>query len=284
MPAAAAAAIERVIDPGSLALSIFHNATDGPAASDRTITSIVEACPDQTRLETLVAETAGRLGIATPLLTVCWLPADGWAARSIEDHQPIRLGRFFIHGSHERAAAPRWSLRIDAGVAFGTGRHESTSGALLAIDRLARRRRYRRALDIGTGSGVLALAMARLFRRPVVATDIDQTAVDVARGNAAINRLTPFVQLLVTDGFRHPAIASGGPYDLIVMNILLQPIVAMAPDCTAELAAGGHLVLSGLLRSQTAAVIARYRALGLVLGGRIAIGEWETLVLQRLVR
>lgn len=170
---------------------------------------------------------------------------------------------------------------MDAGRAFGNGRHETTYGCLLALDHLAKTRRYRQPLDLGCGAGVLALAMARLWRVPVVATDIDPWAVAVARDNARRNHLHPWVRPLLSDGFAHPNLAAGAPYDLIMANILARPLQRLAPAIAQHLAPGGRVVLSGLLAKQDAQVRAAYMAQGLYLRRRRLLGEWLTLELTR---
>ena len=150
----------------------------------------------------------------------------------------------------------------------------------MAIERLAHSRAYRRPLDIGTGTGVLAMAMARLFRAHVIASDNDPLAVEVARRNVARNELGGWVRIWEGDGFGGSAVSRGGPYDLIVMNLLLGPIIVMAPAVARHLTSDGRVILSGLLRRQARTVIARYVALGLRLESRITAGEWETLVLR----
>jgi ribosomal protein L11 methyltransferase len=278
VPEAAVPEFEAAIEAQSLALSVFPV---GPAAHGRCLLSAIMAeRPNPADLRALLGVAAVRAGIGSPQADIAWLRAAGWVEHSLDLLPPIRVGRFRIRGSHHPPIGGPSSLCIDAGAAFGTGGHESTRGCLMAIERLAHSRAYRRPLDIGTGTGVLAMAMARLFRAHVIAGDNDPLAVDVARRNVARNELTGWIRIREVDGFGASAVSRGGPYDLIVMNLLLGPIIVMAPAVNRHLTGDGRVILSGLLRRQARTVIARYVALGLRLESRITAGEWETLVLR----
>jgi len=209
------------------------------------------------------------------------LPERDWLAENRRDFPPQRIGCFFIHGSHwhGRAAPSSIPIEIDAATAFGTGEHPSTRGCLLALDRLARRRRFRRPLDIGTGSGILAIAAAKRLRRPVVAGDIDPEAVRVARHHARRNGLASRARFLRTAGYRRRALRRH-KYDLILANILARPLALMARDLKRTLAPGGTAVLAGLLRRQEPFVLAAHRAQHLSLEHRLVIEGWSTLVLR----
>jgi len=206
-----------------------------------------------------------------------------WVTENQESFPPIRVGGFFIHGSHHRQAPPPGSiaLRIDAATAFGTGEHATTRGCLLALTALAKRRRFRRVLDVGTGTGILAMAAARRWSCKVLAADIDAGSLHVAQVNLRGNRLAGLVRLVRSDGYRHPAIRRMVPFDLVTANILARPLAAMAGDLAANLAANGVAVLSGLLTRQVPLVLAAHRAHRLMLRRRIAVEGWETLVLSR---
>ena len=210
------------------------------------------------------------------------LPEQNWVARSLEGLAPVRAGPFLVHGAHGRAAVGGndIGIEIEAGLAFGTGHHDTTAGCLMAIDRLAKSRPIRRALDVGTGSGVLAIAIAKRTKAGVVATDIDPVAVQVARENVRLNGVAMRVRLVTAAGLNHPVIAAGAPYDLIVANILAGPLVALAPAIRRALAPGGAVVLSGLTLEQERRVAAAYRNVGLVRDRAIRRGEWATLVLR----
>jgi ribosomal protein L11 methyltransferase len=209
------------------------------------------------------------------------LPDRDWLAENQLAFPPLRVGRFFIYGSHHRGRVPAGAIGImlDAATAFGTGEHPSTRGCLMALDRLARRHRFRRPLDVGTGTGILAVAAAKLLHRRVLASDIDRGAVRVARHNVARNGVAGLVRVSGADGYRHRAIRKL-PYDLILSNILARPLALLARDLARTLMPGGRAVLSGLLRRQEPIVLAPHRGCGIVLEHRSVIDGWSTLVLR----
>ncbi len=225
---------------------------------------------------------AAALGVAPPEVVVEALPEADWLAENRKDFSPLRVGRFFIHGADARERAPPGAIALEvaAATAFGTGRHATTRGCLIALDRLAGRHRVRRALDMGCGTGVLAIAVARIWGAPVVAVDLDAEAVRVARGNARVNGVADLVSVVRGDGYAAPPVARHAPYDLVTANLLARPLRAMAPDLAARLAPGGVAVLSGLLRGEAVAVTAAHRAQGLRPGDRIDRGDWTTLVMN----
>ena len=215
--------------------------------------------------------------------TLAPLAPKDWVSESQKMLPPVDAGRFYIHGSHDapHPAASRHNLLIDAGAAFGTGLHETTFGCLTALDDLHKSRHFTRPLDLGCGSGVLALAIAKAWRVPVTASDIDPIAMDVTRANAARNRLAPLLTYIVAPGLEHRLLREKAPYDLIVANILAWPLVKMAPDIARALDQRGVLILSGLLGTQETMVRRAYLQQGLKLKCRYAIGDWTTLVLHR---
>lgn len=241
--------------------------------------------PDRARVNALIATAAAAAGVPEPEVQSQPLPDVDWLQQSYESIPPIHAGRFYVYGRHHMdrpKPAGKIAFRIEAAQAFGTGHHESTQGCLLALDDLAKRGiRVQRGLDVGTGTGVLAFAMARLWRCPVVAADNDPIAVRVCRENARENGVWRRVSGVVSDGYAHRAIRAGAPYDLITANILAEPLVQMAGRLDAHLAPGGHAVLAGLLTRQARRVFRRHRAQGLVLDRRIALGDWTTLVLTK---
>jgi ribosomal protein L11 methyltransferase len=200
-----------------------------------------------------------------------------WLAENRRAFPPQRIGRFLVHGSHWREERPASSIavEIDAANAFGTGEHPSTRGCLLAFDRLARRRRFRRVRDIGTGSGILAIAAAKRLRRTVDASDIDPVAVAVTRHHARRNGVARLVRPRCAAG------AGRGRYDLVFANILARPLMSMARDLARVAVPHGRVILSGLLRRQEAAVLAAYRAQGLALDFRLVVDGWSSLVLRK---
>jgi len=195
----------------------------------------------------------------------------------------VRAGRFFLYGAHDAGRVPAGviPIRIEAGLAFGTGHHESTTLCLEAITLLGRGRRPQRILDLGCGTGVLAIAAAKLWRQRVLASDIDPVATEVAGDNARMNGVRPLVRAIVADGMTSPAIQAGAPYDVIVANILAGPLQLLAPALSVALARGGAVVLSGLLRDQELQVETCYRAQGLKRRKALRKGPWSALVLAR---
>lgn len=204
-----------------------------------------------------------------------------WEARSRDSFPPLSVGRFTIVSAGDAAPRGRFTLAVEAGAAFGSGRHETTQGCLLALDRLARRRRVGRAFDIGTGSGILTVAVARLWPARVLALDNDPMAVAAAQATVRRNALSRRVAVVQGAGFRTASAARLGRADLICANIRAQPIASMAPAFARHLRPRGALVLSGLLAAEEALVLAALRAFRLRLRHRIAVGAWVTLILTR---
>ena len=214
-------------------------------------------------------------------VTVETLADADWLAMALSGLPPVRAGRFFVFGVHDRGRAPlnTVNLRIEAGAAFGTGHHGTTVGCLLAYDALRKRRRFERVLDVGTGTGVLAIAAARTGARLCVGTDIDRVSVRIARENATVNRAD--VRFVHANGLSHRAVAAAAPYDLVFANILARPLTHLAQAIREATAPGGSVILSGLLRSQARTVLAAYRSRGFRLEHRLNRDAWTTLVLRR---
>ena len=237
--------------------------------------------PDEPGLRELVRLVAG--AAAADGLSIKPIADADWVTQSLAGLRPVRAGRFVVHGAHDRAhlRANDISIEIEAALAFGTGHHGTTRGCLLALADLAKRQRARRVLDIGTGTGVLAIAAARLLRTRVVAGDIDPVAVRAARGNARLNRVELMVAFSRAAGTRAQAITARAPYQLIFANILLAPLMRLAVPLRKLAAPGARIVLSGLLPNHANAVLAIYRAQGLTLERRVALEGWVTLVMRR---
>ena len=249
------------------------------------VEALFDRMPAPGEIASVLEPVADALDMVCPRIAVDPLPERDWVAESLRALGPVEAGRFRVIGSH-LADGPRsgTTLLVEAGPAFGSGHHETTRGCLLALDWLARGRRPARVLDLGCGSGVLALAAAAAFRTPVLAADIDAAAVRTARENARLNGLGPWVQATQSDGFENPALRRAGPFDLVLANILAEPLKALALEIARHLAPDGILVLSGLLAHQETAVRAAYRAWGLVPLRRFTLGNWPTLALSRPVR
>ena len=207
------------------------------------------------------------------------LPNEDWVAKSLESLKPIQVGQFFIHGSHDRDVVPDGviPIEIDAAQAFGTGHHESTSGCILEIARLLNLRNFYSALDIGTGTGLLSIVIAKVARIPVFATDIDSIAVNIAKENVTINQVGGFVKVLVADGVNHSVIRGKGQFDLIVANILANPLIKMAKNISKCVVKGGVLVLSGLQINDESKVKSMFSAHGLVFLHRNLYNNWVVL-------
>lgn len=210
------------------------------------------------------------------------LPDIDWIAKSLEGLKPVRAGRFIVHGSHDRdkVRVNDLAIEIEAGQAFGTGHHGTTAGCLEVIGEVVRSRTVRNALDLGTGSGVLAIAVRKLKRVPVLATDIDPVAVAVAAENARSNGIVEGIEFRVAPGFHSTAFGEYGPFDLIIANILARPLMKMAPQLVTHLAPGGSVILSGILASQRWKVIAAYNGVGLAHVRTIWRNGWVTIHLR----
>jgi ribosomal protein L11 methyltransferase len=209
--------------------------------------------------------------------------AEGWLARNLEQFPEQLIGqRFAVRGTHETAPPiyGRLTLTVDAGLAFGSGEHGSTRGCLRALEHTAHRQ-PRRILDLGTGSGILAMAAAKLLHRPVIATDIDPWSVRVTRQNATLNGVSKLIRPALADGWKTRATSAGAPYDLVFANILARPLCSMAYALSQHLKPGGHAILAGLLATQERMVLAAHRRQGLVLEKRFPEGQWSALLLRK---
>jgi ribosomal protein L11 methyltransferase len=211
------------------------------------------------------------------------LPETDWVAKSLEGLKPVSAGRFLVHGRHDRGQLKPndLGLEIEAGQAFGTGHHGTTAGCLIAIEREAKTRPILNALDVGSGSGVLAIALAKRAKAHVLASDIDPVATKVADENVRLNGVAARVRCITAVGLIGRAFACRAPYDLIVANILAAPLAALAPAIRRAIAPGGTVILSGLLPAQRARIVAAYRGRGLVLVRSMIVDGWLTLVLRR---
>jgi ribosomal protein L11 methyltransferase len=211
-------------------------------------------------------------------------PDINWVAKSLEGLAPVVAGGFYVYGSHETRPVPSGliGLKIDAAEAFGTGHHETTIGCLEAIARTLKRDKPKALLDIGTGTGVLAIALAKRLRQPVIASDIDPIAVRTTISNANDNGVGRYVVAIEADGLEHQTIVRNAPYDLIVANILAGPLQTLAPGVARIAGRGATVILSGILNTQASRVVAAYARQGMILRQRLTKKEWTTLILVRL--
>ncbi len=239
--------------------------------------------PSSETLTAVVAIAAARASIPEPDVVCLPLPVTDWVAETQRSFQPLQAGRFFVQPSHYEGLSPAGAhvITLDAGAAFGTGEHATTKGCLLALDQLARARRFAKPLDLGCGSGILSIAAAKTWHVGVMASDIDPQAVIVARANARQNRVSALVDVSCSNGFAARPLRRAAPYDLILANILARPLVGLSLAIRRHVAPDGICVLSGLLAHQEREVSAAYRRQGFRLVRRIPIDGWHTLILAR---
>lgn len=269
---AAAAALEAEPATEALTYSILEEDEDHDVWR-------IDAFPTTDQEREAIAAVLARFGdlrVSTEVLA----DAD-WLAMALSGLPPVRAGRFFVYGAHDRGLAPASTvnLRIEAGAAFGTGHHGTTVGCLLAFDELLKARRFPKVLDVGCGTGVLAIAAARTGSELAVGTDIDRVSVRIANENATLNRAG--AEFVHASGLGHPAVRTRGPYDLVFANILAPPLVALSQDIRNALKPGGLAILSGLLRTQERRVLAAYLSKGFKLQRRLHRDAWATLVVRR---
>lgn len=263
------------MDPAPTGVGVFEM-EDGSGLWE--VGGYFEEAPDTTALAVLSAAMGAKD------FTISKLPETDWVAHVRRELAPVEAGRFFVYGSHDADRVPEGCepLLIEAAMAFGTGHHGTTLGCLKALDRLANDGFVgRRVVDIGCGTAVLAMGAARIWEDTVLASDIDEVAVDVARANVVANDLQGRVNCVEAAGFDHPALASAAPFDLVFANILKGPLVALAPDMAGAMQADGYAILSGILNEQADDVVEVYAQNGINLHHRESIGDWTTLVLRK---
>jgi ribosomal protein L11 methyltransferase len=265
-------------DPTETAIAAFEQ-DDGTAKPPWLVEVYFRAMPDEDSVRDLIALAAG------PDMEVAFdsFGDKDWVAASLEGLAPVRAGRFTIHGSHDRNQVPANTvgIEIEAALAFGTGHHGTTRGCLLALDSLLKRKSPKRPLDIGTGTGVLAIAAARALHLPVLASDIDPVAIATARNNIRFNKAGSYVRSFVARGTTAHAMQANKPFDLVFANILLGPLMRLAAPMSKLLAPDATVILSGLLHAHANAALSAYRAQGLHLIRQIKLDEWTTLVLAK---
>jgi ribosomal protein L11 methyltransferase len=260
---------------GQAAIAAF----EGPGGRWDITVHFAEA-PDQAQVRELVGIAAG--DEVEKDITFDTVEAKDWVKATLEELVPVRAGRFIVHGHHDRSRVPpnKLGIEIEAALAFGTGHHGTTRGCLLLLDSVLKARRPKRVLDLGTGTGVLAIAAAKALQISVLASDIDPLSVKVAHDNARLNGTGDLVETIRATGFSAPQFAHRGPFDLVLANILANPLRQMATPMARHLAPSASIILSGLLPHQAQSVIAAYRARGLVLERHIRIEGWSSLLMR----
>jgi ribosomal protein L11 methyltransferase len=272
LDAAAAEAAETALEPFAISTSRYEVA-GGPVWE---VAALIKGAPARRAIREALAP------FGAPSFAP--LPPKDWLAESRKALPPVAAGRFYLRGSHVRGPTPRGKLAllVDAGAAFGTGRHETTKGCLLALDRLARAGRgFHNILDLGCGSGVLALAAAQLWSGPVLAVDNDPAAVRVARENVALNGLVGRIRVIRSDGFAAAGLRSRAPFDLVMANMLAGPLISLAPALARSLAPGGRAILSGLMTDQAPEVLEAHKRQGLVPESERRLDDWSVLLLRK---
>ena len=264
------------LDAGEAAIAAF----EGPDGRWDITLHFGEA-PDEARIRELVRLAGGDEVARSVRYDV--VEAKDWVKATLEDLIPVHAGRFIVHGQHDRAKVPpnMLGIEIEAALAFGTGHHGTTRGCLMLLGHVLKAHRPRRVLDLGTGTGVLAIAAAKALHDQVLASDIDMLSVKVAAENARLNGVGPLVEVTWGSGFSAPRLRQRRPFDLVLANILANPLRQMATAMSAHLAGGARVILSGLLSAQAPSVIAAYRARGLVLEREIRIDGWSSLLLHK---
>jgi len=265
-----------VFEPAETASAAFEDEASQLDPKPWIVEIYLGAGVDEAQVRALLADIVGVELVAT--IVTERIARQDWVARSLAGLAPVRAGRFLVHGGHARTdvRSNDVALEIEAALAFGTGHHGTTRGCLLALDSVLKRRRPRRVLDLGTGTGVLAMAAAKVLHRTIACGDLDATAVTAARGNAVMNGLGPWVR---------PVRAAGlAPYDLVLANILAKPLRGLAPSVAAHAARGADLILSGLLPRDVPGILSSYAAQGFALRSRGDLEGWATLSLRKRLR
>ncbi len=277
---------EQSVDAFEEYLRQFCFTVSSSAKVDSTIwrvEGISEAEPDRERIARGARALANDLGYETPSFLHDLQPPINWLAENFASFPPIHLKRYYIHGSHFDGAVPTGliPLVLNAGTAFGSGEHPTTSGCLIALDKLAKHRKFKRPLDVGCGSGILSIAAAKTWGVPVLASDIDPESVLVTKDNARLNKISRLIRSVCSDGYKHREIAQSGPYDLITANILARPLAKLANDLDKYLMRGGIAVISGIIERDIAWMVRIHRITGLQLVEKTVLLGWATLVFKK---
>jgi ribosomal protein L11 methyltransferase len=269
-------------EPAETAASAFETENAWPGGGAAWMVEVYFGfAPDEESMRELVEAAAGREAAAA--IEFGLTPERDWVANALAGLVPVRAGRFLVHGSHDRARVrPNdVAIEIEAALAFGTGHHGTTRGCLLHLERVLKRRRPRAILDVGCGTGVLAIAAAKALRRRVALGDIDPVAVRIANENARLNGVAPYIKAVVSKGVDNPALRASAPFDLVFANILARPLRALAPSLDKVIADGGEAIVSGLLYADVPGVLAAWRGQGFYCADRIDLEGWASLRLNR---
>lgn len=281
VPLNAVIAVEDAFADVALSTASFEQPHDH---SQWTVEIITERQLQPEELERRVASLERALKIELPPPDTAKMEPSDWQQHLVRDFPAQVIGRFFVHGAHARDFRPAHlkPVQVEAGMAFGSGEHATTSGCLLALHRLAKRRRFKHVLDMGCGSGILAIAAARCWPKAgIMAVDVDPVSAHIANDNMRINAVRRQVRVLAGNGYANRLVRRAAPYDIIVANILARPLVALSPALARALRPGGVAVLSGLLATQEPMVLAAHRRQGMKLKRRIVRQGWSTLVLEK---
>lgn len=282
VPPDALPCFERALDGDDVALLASEIET-GTNKGSWTLEAIYPEKPDPAPLKAALEIAGMAAGIPVPSYETKELAQRNWLKENLISFQPVDVGRYYIFGSHINEPPPKTklALKIDAATAFGSGEHFTTKGCLMAMEEISRHQTPQNILDMGCGSGILGLAAALTFRKPVYATDIDPESVRVTLENARINHLSRYITAWQGNGYKPVEIRRHAPYDLVFSNILARPLTLMAADLAKNLAPNGLAVLSGLLTRQEAWVLSAHRRAGLHLKKRYRLEGWSTLVVGR---
>jgi ribosomal protein L11 methyltransferase len=270
-------------EPGEAASTVFESDETWPGGGKAWLMEAYFGFePDEDEIRALIAAASDEETARSAAFGVT--DKRDWVASALAGLTPVRAGRFVVYGAHDRsrAGANNVGVEIEAGLAFGTGHHGTTRGCLLHFDRLLKRRRPKRVLDVGCGAGVLAIAAAKVLRRKMWLGDIDPVAVEVANANARLNGVGSHCRAIVSRGVEARALREGAPYDVVFANILAKPLRLMAPSLAAVTALDGEAIISGLLLADAAGALASWRAQGFYLAERIDLEGWTSLRLRRL--
>jgi ribosomal protein L11 methyltransferase len=279
-PTRNSAAFEDVLERHCAVVSSFLILPD-----DRSrLQGISEILLNKDILYTELSETASLLGVNISNLAITPMASQDWVADNLAEFPPIRVGRYYMYGSHIEGVVPSGAvgIRLNAGAAFGTGEHATTEGCLTAFDRLAKQgKRYNKILDMGCGSGILSIAAAKTWRSKTIACDIDPGAAQVASENAKVNCVHSLIITRAGNGYKMPIVKAEAPYDMIVSNILANPLCAMASELAKYLQPNGSAILSGFLKVDARRVTANYIQFGLAFTAQINVNGWVTLIFRK---